>query len=368
MNRRDFLHRSVLATGGVLAIDRIKRTFSEKVYAATMGLKDYLSSEGVYVGAALDHRWVGNPALLARYRQDCSIVTPTYEMKWGALRPSLDRFDFSLSDTFVSVAQQNGWKIHGHNLICNADAPKNGINQSNARQYLEKHVTTVASRYRGKLQSWDVVNEVLSPWAKGPDFLSQGPWLSALGSQYVDYAFLAAASSDPSARLVWNEHHLEHDVPAEAQCRKAALNLLKGMKSRGVPVQVLGLQSHLRAHDPVGGADFERFLHEVMDLGVEIYITEMDVDDTRLQGSPAQRDNTIAAIYEKYLDTVMRIAHPKVIIFWQLSDQNNWIDWEAKTNASRQRSDGGQHRIAPLDNSMQNKPAYNAIIRALQRH
>lgn len=367
MNRRNFLHRGALAAGGVLAVNRMHRTMSDKVYAAAMGLKDYMSSQGAYVGAALDHRWAGNPALLSRYRQDCSIVTPLYEMKWYALRPSLDRFDFSAADAFVSVAQQNAWKIHGHNLICDSDAPKNGITSSNARQYLEKQVTTVMSHYKGKIQSWDVVNEILSPWAKGPDLLSPGTWLSTLGPQYIDYAFLAAASTDPSARLVWNEHHLEHDTLQEAQCRRSALNLLKGLKSRGVPVQVLGLQSHLRAQDPIGGADFERFLQEVQSLGVEIYITELDVDDTQLQGSPAQRDNAVAAIYEKYLETVLRVAHPKVIVFWQLSDQNNWIDWEAKSNPSRQRADGAQHRIAPLDTSMQNKPAYNAIVRALQR-
>jgi endo-1,4-beta-xylanase len=371
MNRRDFLHLGSCATGGVLAARRMRSFMSEKVYAAVTGLKDYASSQGVLVGAALDHRWTGNPALLARYRQDCDIVTPIYELKWGAVRPTPDGFDFSAADAFVADAQQNSWKIHAHNLIPGPDNGgwlKGAVNSSNARQYLEQHVKTVVSRYRGKFQSWDVVNEALAPWLKTPDLLSQGLWLNTLGPQYIDYAFFAAASADPSVRLVWNEHHLEHATPMEAQCRKAALSLLKSLKSRGVPVQVLGLQSHLRAEDPVGGPDFENFLQEVLSMGVEIYITEMDVDDTHLQGSQAQRDNAVAAIYEKYLETVMRVAHPKVIIFWQLSDQNNWIDWDAKTNPAHRRADGAPHRIAPLDTSMQNKPAYNAIVQALQKH
>lgn len=373
MNRRDFLHRSTLAAGGVLAATRIEQLLSGQVYAAARGLKDYMSTKGILVGAGLDHRWLGDPVMLARYRQDCSIVTPMYEMKWGATHPaSADHIDFSAADAFVSAAEQNSWKIHGHNIICDADTggpnfPKGSLNKSNARQYLEKYVQTVVSRYRGKIQSWDVVNEVLSPWIK-PSLLSPGVWLDTLGVQYVDYAFFAAASTDPAAKLVWNEHHLEHDTPDEARCRQVALTLLKAMKSRGVPVQVLGLQSHLRAQDPVGGADFERFLKEVLDLGVEIYITEMDVDDTHVQGSPAQRDDVVASVYGKYLDTVMRIANPKVIVFWQLTDKTNWIDWDAKTHAERRRTDGSQHRPAPLDNSLQDKPAYKAIIQAVQKH
>jgi endo-1,4-beta-xylanase len=371
MNRRDFLHLGSCATGGILAAQRMRPFVSDKVYAAAMGLKDYISSQGVLVGAALDHRWLGNPAMLARYRQDCSIVTPIYEMKWGAIRPTPEHFDFSAGDALVADAQQNSWKVHGHTLISGADNGgwlKSTINSSNARQYLEQYVKTVMSHYRGKLQSWDVVNEALAPWLKTPDLLYQGVWLNTLGPQYIDYAFFAAASADSSVRLIWNEHHLEHNTPAEIQCRKAALTLLKSLKSRGVPVQVLGIQSHLRADDPVGGADFERFLQEVLSMGVEIYITELDVDDTRLQGSQAQRDNAVAAIYEKYLETVLRVAHAKVVIFWQLSDQNNWIDWDAKTNPNHRRADGGQHRPAPLDSNLQNKPSYNAIIQALQKH
>lgn len=372
MRRRDFLQLSGLAAGGAVTARYLRRGMSEKVYAYAMGLKDYLSSRGVLVGAGFDHRWATNLPLMTRVMQECSIVTPIGEMKWPSFHPqSPDSYDFSNADAFVAVAQSHRLKIHGHTLIGNfyvSDSLKAVINKSNARKYLENFVSTVMGRYRGKIQSWDVVNEVLAQWNNRPDLLSTGVWMDNLGSQYIDEAFAAAASADPNAKLVWNEHHTEHNTPLEQQYRRAAVALMKQLKSRGVPVQVFGIQSHLRAEDPIGGPDFERFLKEMLDLGVEIYITEMDVDDTKLQGSQDQRDAKIAAIYDQYLETVFRIAKPKVVEFWQLSDWNNWIDWSAKSNQKMMRMDGGKHRPAPLDESMQSKPAYNAIVKALQTY
>jgi endo-1,4-beta-xylanase len=220
------------------------------------------------------------------------------------LRPTPDNFDFSFGDSVVSWARENHLRFRGHCLIWWNALPRwfgSYVTLANARDVLCSHITTVLRHYAGRVYSWDVVNEPIYHDNR-PDGLRRKPWLDLLGPEYIDLAFHTAAAADPEARLILNECYIEHDTPAEAARRDALLALLTRLKRAGVPVSGLGIQGHLRGATPLDRRGLTRFLEQIRGLGLDIAVTELDVDEI---GVPApQIAQAAASKIGEFLDIV----------------------------------------------------------------
>ena len=180
--------------------------------------------------------------------------------------------------------------------------------QKTAAGIMTDHIAKVAGHFAGKLYSWDVVNEVLDPGSPRPDGLRDTPWLRSCGVDYLELAFRAAAAADPRALLVWNETYLEVSNGFGQNKRTAMLALLDRMLARGVPIQGIGLEAHLRAEQAavLGDASYEAFLGQLARRGMKIFITELDVQDVTLPADPGARDQAVAAVYNKFLTATLR--------------------------------------------------------------
>jgi endo-1,4-beta-xylanase len=214
-------------------------------------------------------------------------------------------------------------------------------------------------RYAGKVHSWDVVNEAIWPPDKRPDGLRDTPWLRNLGAGYIELAFRAAQQADPHALLTWNENWLEEETALGDAKRAFFVQHLKDLLSRGVPIQAIGLQSHLIGdHNNIAGPHFRQFLGQIQDMGLKILVTEMDVREGNLPNDINTRDQSIANIYYEYLSAVL--ANPAVIavLTWGISDKYTW------TAQSNPRADKAPVRPLPYDQNMTPKPAWGAIARA----
>jgi endo-1,4-beta-xylanase len=305
--------------------------------------------------------------MLAKFvTSNFNLLTAGNELKWARLRPNPETYNFTDADWMVKFAQQNNMLFHGHNLCWNASNPgwmSSALHKSNARQALVDHITKVMGRYVGQVDSWDVVNEPFAVWMGRPDGLYKGVWLDLLGPEYVDIAFYTAAQVDPKALRVLNVHHVEQDTPTDEKTRQLTLDFIKQLVKRGVPVQAVGIESHLDASTPIGGASYDRFIKGVRDLGLEVMFTEIDINDTQVSGSPQQRDQVIANYYFNYLSRVIPESGAKRIIFWTSWDKGNWMDYLHSSQYSRM--DGARHRPGLLDENMQPKTSYSAVADAL---
>ena len=216
------------------------------------------------------------------------------------------------------------------------------------------HINTVVTRYAGRTHSWDVINEAMLPSDKRSDGLRIVPWLELVGPDYIEMAFRAAAEADPQALLVWNENWLEEDTVGAEHKRAYFLQNLKRLRSRGVPIHAIGLQSHLKAdHTNIGGPQFKQFLDRVSDLGLKILVTELDVADSSLPNDIATRDQAIADMYYQYLNAVLSQKAVIAVLTWGLSDKYTWI---ADKNP---RSDNAPVRPLPFDANMKPTAAWS---------
>jgi endo-1,4-beta-xylanase len=198
--------------------------------------------------------------------------------------------------------------------------------------------------------SWDVVNEAIYHDDR-PDGLRRKPWLDLVGPEYIDIAFHTAAAADPKARLVLNECYIEHDTPGEISRRASLLALAKRLKTARVPLNGIGIQSHLRGNTPIDKPGMTAFLTQVQALGLEIQITELDVDDVGVPGPMI--DTVVAQKYREYLDLVGPFA--PLISFQDVAD----------SPSLPKRPDGLASRPDLFDAHYQEKPSYKAVTQAL---
>jgi endo-1,4-beta-xylanase len=302
----------------------------------------------------------------ALFRRQCAVLTAENALKWNALRPSIDRYDFADADRLVDFTRRYGLRLHGHGLVWHEALPAwfaGAADASNARRLLGEHIRTVVGRYAGSIGSWDVVNEAVERNDRRPDGLRRSPWLELAGADYLDFAFRTAHEADPSAVLTLSDYGLEYDdVSWMVEKRGTMLELLAGMKARGIPIHALALQGHLDGgRPPAFGRGLSDFLRDVAALGLKIFITELDVSDQTIEGDVAERDAIVASVYRAFLATVLREPAVRVVVTWGLSDRYT------SQSSFRPRADGSPVRPLPFDRSLAAKPAAMAMLEAFDR-
>ena len=334
------------------------------VPAAETPLRARAAAAGLLYGAAAAPGPLQNDAAYAAaFAEECGILVPENALKFGPVHPEPERYNFGPGDALADFARKNQMKMRGHTLVWHSQlAPwvASTMNKENARAFLEGHIRAVMGHYKGRMHSWDVVNEAVHPPDQREDGLRNTPWLKNLGPEYLDIAYTTAAGVDPDALLVYNDYGLDYDTPEEETKRTAVLTLLRGLKKRGIPVQGFGMQAHLSSsrQQNFKPAILERFFGEIAGLGLKILITELDVADQSLPADEAERDRGVAEIYETYLTTALKSEALIAVLTWGITDRYTWLAGQ------KRRSDGAPVRVLPLDRDYHRKPAWQAIAKA----
>ena len=326
------------------------------------------AAHGLLYGCAVNMNALGaDAAYAALVREQCRIVVAENAMKWGALRPSVEGFNFDQADALVAFAETNRMKIRGHNLVWHQGNPKwleATATKENARNLLVTHIETVAGRYAGRMHSWEVVNEAIRVEDGRADGLRNSVWLRLIGEDYIELAFKTAREADPQALLTYNEYGIEAETRAGEQKREAVIELLRRMVARRVPVDAVGVQSHIAAAVAAGGnksaatqygAGLMRFIAAARELGLQVFITEMDVNDRALAADGPGRDAAVAAAYKQYLELALGDPAVRLVLTWGITDRYSWLDHEEG------RADGKPERPLLFDAAGKAKASFFAV-------
>lgn len=261
-------------------------------------------------------------------------VTAENEMKFESLHPKEDLYTFEKADEMIAFANQNGKKVRGHTLVWHNQTSdwifKNEdgsmVDREKLLQRMKKHITTVMERYRGKIYSWDVVNEAASD--SGDNLLRDSKWLEIIGEDFIDKAFEYAHEADPNATLFYNDYN-----ESNPEKRDKIYTMAKGLVERGVPIHGIGLQAHWNLTSPTYD-DIRQAIEKYACLGLQIQITEMDVsvfdhEDKRIdltdmteemKAIQAERYQTFFELLREYKDVISSVT------FWGVADDYTWLD------------------------------------------
>ncbi|WCM29026.1 endo-1,4-beta-xylanase [Sphingomonas sp. QA11] len=313
-----------------------------------------------------------NPSYAALLESDCGILVPENELKWQFIRPGATAFDFSRFDAMMAYAESKGLAMRGHNLLWHqpkwmpawAESHDYGPNPAiEADRILTEHIRTVCTRYGTKIGSYDVVNEAVNP---ADASLYETALSRALGgaTATLDLAFHTARAAAPHAQLVYNDYMSWE--PGNANHRAGVLRLLEGFRTRGTPVDALGVQSHLITQGTDTGtsvsaqqAEWRRFLDQVVAMGYKLLITEFDVRDNNLPADIAARDRAVAEYSRAYLDVMFAYPQLSDVLVWGMCDRYSWIE------GFEPRNDGAKRRPCPYDGDFKPKPMRAAFAEAL---
>ncbi|MDR0411300.1 MAG: endo-1,4-beta-xylanase [Treponema sp.] len=261
-----------------------------------------------------------------------NIVTAENAMKPQYLQGTKGVFTFGDADAIVDKALSRGLKVHGHTLAWHQQSPawmnSEGVSRETAVSNLITHAKTVVEHFKGRVVSWDVLNEAISDnppnsedWRTG---LRQSPWFKAIGADYVEIVFKAAREADPKAKLYYNDYNL--DNPSKAA---AVYNMVKDINERnpdvdGRPlIDGIGMQGHYNSR--TNPANVENSLQRFISLGVEVSITELDVqygeagkqtDEQKIAQGLVYAE--LFNVFKKYAEYIGRVT------MWGIDDSSSW--------------------------------------------
>ncbi|WP_246088605.1 endo-1,4-beta-xylanase [Phreatobacter stygius] len=310
-------------------------------------------------GAALrDGPLADEPDYRAAIVKHCRQVVGEGGLKWFDLRPSRERFVFDQADKQLNFATGNGLELRGHTLVWYGAMPdwtKTIASAAEAERELVGHIETVMGRYRGRIKSWDVINEPIPDDPASRSDIRPSIWQQRLGESHIALALRAAARTDPAAKLIINEYDIEFVGDRFRRKRDAMLRLVRDLKLRNVPLHGIGLQGHLRGDLAIDREGLSAFVSEMRALGLEVLVTELDVVDDRLPAPPELRDMLVAARAYEFLQAIHAAARPTAVLTWGITDKYSWVPLWFK------RGDGQPNRPLPLDEAYRPKPLMRVL-------
>lgn len=272
--------------------------------------------------------------------QQFNSLTPENAMKMGPIHPKENEYAWANADSIVAFAQRNNLKLRGHTLCWHQQAPRwmftdaegKPVSKEVLLQRLKDHITTVVSRYKGKIYAWDVVNEAISD--SKDEYLRNSEWLKICGEEYIAKAFQYAHEADPNALLFYNDYN-----EISAVKREKIFKLVKGLKDAGVPIHGLGLQGHWAVNEP-SREQLDSTLTRFEQLGVKLQITELDISVYPKEHNArekkagdentaftAEKENQQIAVYKMCFDLFRKHKNAiSGVTFWNISDRHSWLD------------------------------------------
>lgn len=260
------------------------------------------------------------------------ILTAENAMKPVYLQDRKGEFTFKTADEMVNAVLKAGLKMHGHTLAWHQQSPGwmnyEGINRDEAIENLITHAKTVASHFKGRIISWDVLNEAIVDNPATPNdwksALRHTPWFRAIGSDYIELLFIAAREADPDAILYYNDYNLDTQGKAIA-----VYNMVKELNEKYPDVNGrklidgIGMQGHYSVNTNVGYV--ERSLKRFVSLGVEVSITELDIQ-AGTNGQLSEEQELEQAIVFAKLYTIFRENSESIgrVTIWGLDDNASW--------------------------------------------
>ena len=273
--------------------------------------------------------------LLEQFRS----VTPENVMKWSLLQPERGRYQWDGTDRLV----ETGLEVRGHTLVWWNQLPDWVQEAQDLRQVVREHIRTVTERYRGRIRTWDVVNEPLDEQGRLRDDLFR----RKIGEDWVADAFRTARVGDPRGKLVLNETAAD-GLSAKSDGLYA---LVRRLLAEGVPIDGVGLQAHFTAEDGVPDG-FRANLERFKALGIDVDVTELDVA-IALPATP-EKLRAQADVYAEVGRTCRAVGCASLAV-WGFTDRHSWIP----------ATQPGRGAATLLDEELRPKPAFGALQRAL---
>lgn len=253
---------------------------------------------------------------------------------FSEIHPSPNKYDFSGTDKMVEFAEKHNMPIQFHHLVWGDDyvlpnwLTRGKYSQTELREILHNHVTTIVSRYKGRISEYSAVNEAFTE--RRHIYGLRDWWADHLGGDdYIDDVFKWAHEMDPQAKLILNDFQNE----VSNQYSDDMIKYLKAAKARGVPVDGVGMQMHINALYPRNKQDVIDSMKRFKDIDVPVYITEYDINTNSVKGSNDYKQQLEEQINKDIVGACIESKACVSFGVFGISSKNDFIKKITKTNS-----------------------------------
>jgi len=335
------------------------------------GLKDLAAPHGIQIGTEFNPDQLMDKRLCAVFKHDynVAIISAFGDPK---LWTGPGQYDFATLDQIINQTAQPGVTLYASHLVWGTSDEEGGIpawirngnySKDQLLDILHQHITTLMTRYRGRVKIYSIANEAPQrDRYPGADF-----WFDHIGTEYIDKAFQWAREADPNAILILNTDNNESPRDADTSYNiNAQYRIVKRLKDKGI-IDAVGMQMHLflpwNSRVVPKEADVEATMKKFGDLGVQVMITEMDVNLHEMHGTPEERTALQKQLYTDMMTACIRSKVCTLFATWGISDATSWVtarDIDAVYPSYTPDA-------APLlfDTEYNPKPLYDALIQIL---
>lgn len=287
--------------------------------------------------------------------------TPNWYFTDGGLRPSATTYNFKQMDEVVAYAETSQMGIEAHHLLWGEDKwlpdwLKNGnYSQSELKAIMHDHITTVAGRYKGKIKSWSVVNEAFT---RGQHLNGLSDWWAdhtGGTTDYIDQAFISARQADPHAKLILNDFNNEHYNPVS----DTMFAYIKDAKARGIPIDAIGMQMHIDGTHAPDKREVIGTMKRFAALGIEVHVTEFDVNMSAVPADNATKDKIAGNIYYNMMRACIESKACHSFALLGITDKETWYNYMGPSTAGA--------RPLMFDTDYRPKQAYYSFRAALEQ-
>lgn len=337
------------------------------INAQNLQLRKLIPSENILIGATVNQWLVASDLGLTEHQikdpsyqlvgsrdqmkiemgvvpSEFNCVTAENCMKSEVISPKKGIFDFVLADQFVQYAQKHNLTIIAHAPIWHSQCAKwlchnedgSLVSKDQLKENMRLYINTVYGHFRGKIKGYDVVNEAI----EDDGSYRNSDFYKIMGEEFIDWAFLCAQEADPNTELYYNDYSM-----AEPGKRATVVKMIQRLKSKGIRIDAVGLQTHIGMDFP-DFKEYEKSIKAFVEAGVDVQLTETDMSilpnpytgadvSTRFDYTPEKdpykdgitadqlkpwqkRFKELFAIINKYSKNVKRVT------FWGITDASSW--------------------------------------------
>lgn len=337
------------------------------INAQNLQLRKLIPSENILIGATVNQWLVASDLGLTEHQikdpsyqlvgsrdqmkiemgvvpSEFNCVTAENCMKSEVISPKKGIFDFVLADQFVQYAQKHNLTIIAHAPIWHSQCAKwlchnedgSLVSKDQLKENMRLYINTVYGHFRGKIKGYDVVNEAI----EDDGSYRNSDFYKIMGEEFIDWAFQCAQEADPNTELYYNDYSM-----AEPGKRATVVKMIQRLKSKGIRIDAVGLQTHIGMDFP-DFKEYEKSIKAFVDAGVDVQLTETDMSilpnpytgadvSTRFDYTPEKdpykdgitadqlkpwqkRFKELFAIINKYSKNVKRVT------FWGITDASSW--------------------------------------------
>lgn len=287
---------------------------------------------GFKLGAAISWGYLKNSEEYQNtVKENFQSVTFTNELKMKYLQKAEGEWDFSRVDSMIDFALEHHIQVHGHTLVWHYGNPpwveKYDGDSAHLEDIMKQHIFKVVNHCKGRVVSWDVVNEAISDTAE--NYFRKTIWYRNLGEGFIERAFRYAHEADPQALLFYNEYGIERDTLKFSK----TIQMVRRLQEKGVPIHGIGFQMHTQVGwPPISLVDST--VKVAAATGLLIHFSEVDVSVNGITTQKGyltsfEKDMSMAqkVRYEQLAEIFNNIPKNQQFAFttWGVHDGSSWL-------------------------------------------